>query len=360
MKKFLLWEQGQTLIDYALVISLLVIVITMSLPTLRNAVKNVFATVANQLTNGITVLDKENNEEGGNGGANNDVPEEENEEEDNYLWVPLELGELDENAIYSAHNITLSGSSKIYGNVVTNGRVITSGTSFVDGETNELADYNFNFPLPVFPDIAGDSYQNKGSYVAGWSPPPIPITEDGYYSSLKAYNNLVINTGEEGNVRTIVVDDFELSGAGNISLQGNGKLVLVVKDQFKFANNVTFNTNGLPENVVVYYEGDDNLEFGQGHIAGSVYTKNSGISFTGSTSIQGNIFVGGGNVSVASGNVDLSDALLYAPHSDLSVTGSSSIEGKIIANTVTGSGNSAITFKPVNLDEVFVWGNPHP
>ncbi|MCE5223185.1 hypothetical protein LLG10_03225 [bacterium] len=345
MKNCLIQEQGQTLIEYTFLIALFTTLIAVSSPGVRTATTNVFNTVVEQLTNNVEVIAEENDDGGDDGG---DVNE-------NLPWIPIELNQFDENAIYSAHNVTLSGSSKIYGNVVTNGAIVTSGTSTVEGQTSEFSGYDFNFPLPVFPTISGDSYQSKGSYTAGWWPPPEPIIEDGYYSSLKAVNNLVIDTGNEGETRTIVVDNFELSGDGKISLSGSGKLVLVVKDQFKFTNDVLFNNGGLPENVVIYYEGEDDLQFGQGHISGSVYTKNSGISFTGSTSIQGNIFVGGGNVTVASGNVNLADALLYAPGSDLNVTGSSSIEGRIIANSVTGSGASTIRFKPVQLDETFFW-----
>jgi Flp pilus assembly pilin Flp len=340
----LIQEQGQTLIEYTFLIALFATLIAVSSPGVRTATTNVFNAVVEQLTSNVEII-AEKNDDGGDDG----------EVDENLPWIPIELNQLDENAIYSAHNVTLSGSSKIYGNVVTNGAIVTSGTSTVEGQTSEFSGHDFNFPLPVFPTISGESFQSKGSYTAGWWPPPVPIIEDGYYSSLKAINNLVIDTGNEGETRTIVVDDFELSGAGKISLSGSGKLVLVVKDQFKFTNNVLLNNGGLPENVVIYYEGEDDLEFGQGHISGSVYTKNSGISFTGSTSIQGNIFVGGGNVTVASGNVNLSDALLYAPSSDLHVTGSSGIEGRIIANSVTGSGASTIRFKPVQFDETFFW-----
>lgn len=349
MRKLLFQDQGQTLIDYALLISIFVFTIVFSFPNLRNSTIGVFDQAVAQLnqnnenSNGLPP-DSENP----NNNENPDLP-------NWHYWYPPELDENDSNAVYADGNITLTGSARIYGNVVTNGNVVASGGSGVNGNIWQDANYNFNFPLPVYPDISGNDYPYKGSYTAGWWPPPTPITEDGYYSSLKAVNELVINTGNVGDVRTIVVDDFELSNAGKITLNGEGKLILVVNNKFKFTNDVSFNTSGLPENVVIYYGGNDNMEFGQGHLVGSVYTQKSGIIFTGSTSVSGNLIVGGNSVAVASGDVNLSDALLYAPNSNLQITGSSSIEGKMIVNTIEASGASKITFKPVSLDDAFFW-----
>ena len=227
MKIFLFRTQGQTLIDYALLIAIFTCLIVFSIPSLKDSTIGVFnqaiARLNNENSNGLPP-DGENPGDNENPGFIN--------------WYPPELNINDTNAIYSAGNIKLTGSAQIYGNVVTNGKVITSWASGVNGNILQNANYNFNFPLPSYPDISGSSYTNKGSYTAGWWPPPTPITEDGYYTNLKAVNELIINTGSAGDVRTIVVDDFELSGAGKITLSGEGKLVLVVNDKFNFTNNI--------------------------------------------------------------------------------------------------------------------------
>jgi pilus assembly protein Flp/PilA len=49
MKKFLKDESGQTLIEYALIIAVLVLVIIAAIPSLRTAVANVFGGVENKL-----------------------------------------------------------------------------------------------------------------------------------------------------------------------------------------------------------------------------------------------------------------------------------------------------------------------
>jgi cytoskeletal protein CcmA (bactofilin family) len=355
MKKFLFLNHGQTLIEYALVLSFFAAVFTVSIPPLRIATVDAINRITDQLNDNLLESFPEWPGEESGGGSGGEIGGGTLEP-----WLPPELSLLDNNVIYSADNIVLQDSSQIVGNVVTNGVVVTSGTSSVTGDIYDNANYNWNFPLPEYPEISSDSFTSKGSYTAGWWPAPVPITEDGYYTSLKAVNTMVIDTGNAGDVRTLVVDDFELSGSGKINLQGEGKLILVVKDDFKFTANTQFNFGGLPENVMIYYSGTDPLTFGQGHIVGSVYSETTGITFNGSTSIKGNIIVGGDSVSVASGNVDLSDALLYAPVSNLKVTGSSSIEGRIIANSITGTGNVRIKFKPIELGDEFFWDILNP
>lgn len=49
MKKLLKDESGQTLIEYALIIAVLVLVIIAAIPNLRNAVANIFQATADEL-----------------------------------------------------------------------------------------------------------------------------------------------------------------------------------------------------------------------------------------------------------------------------------------------------------------------
>ena len=49
MKKFLKDESGQTMLEYALIIAVLVLVIVAAIPNLRNAVLGVFGGVQEQL-----------------------------------------------------------------------------------------------------------------------------------------------------------------------------------------------------------------------------------------------------------------------------------------------------------------------
>lgn len=50
MKKFLKDESGQTILEYALIIAVLVLVIIAAIPNLRTAVLNVFTATEQELT----------------------------------------------------------------------------------------------------------------------------------------------------------------------------------------------------------------------------------------------------------------------------------------------------------------------
>ena len=51
MRKFLKDESGQTILEYALILAVLVLVIIAAIPNLRNAVLGVFTGVQTQLEN---------------------------------------------------------------------------------------------------------------------------------------------------------------------------------------------------------------------------------------------------------------------------------------------------------------------
>jgi len=51
MRKFLRDESGQTILEYALIVAVLVLVIITAIPNLRNAVIDVFTRVQTQLEN---------------------------------------------------------------------------------------------------------------------------------------------------------------------------------------------------------------------------------------------------------------------------------------------------------------------
>ncbi|HOI23980.1 MAG TPA: hypothetical protein PK581_00070 [Caldisericia bacterium] len=358
MKKFLFLNQGQTLIEYALVLSFFAAVFTVSIPPLRIATVDAINRITDQLNQNLLDVFPEwpgDESGGGSGGGTGGGTLE--------PWLPPELSLLDNNVIYSADNIVLQGSSKIFGNVVTNGTVITSGSSSVTGTIFDNANYNWNFPFPVYPEIPTDSFIAKGDYKLKGGGPVETISENGYYNKFEILNNreLVFNTGNEGDVLTILVDDFNVT-QGKIRVEGDGKLILKVNNSFNFGGGSEFNRSGLPENVMMYYSGQDSLEFfGNTKFNGSIYAESAGARFGGSTNIKGNIFLAGEQVNVSDGGAaNLSDALLYAPNANLKLVGSASIEGRIIANSITGIGNARITFKPVELEDDFFWDILNP
>jgi hypothetical protein len=178
-------------------------------------------------------------------------------------------------------------------------------------------------------------------------------------------SNLTFNTGNEGDVLTIVIDSLSVTGSGYINVTGNGKLVIKVNNNFTFTNSAALNASGSSDNVVMYYSGTAPLSFSGGDqtFVGSVYTETAGLAFSGGSGavINGNIIVGGNQVTLSgSSNPHLEGALLYAPNADLSLSSGSSIEGRIIANSITEVGGCSVIFKPVTLSDTFFWDLPTP
>ncbi|MCK5848823.1 MAG: hypothetical protein KAH01_06470, partial [Caldisericia bacterium] len=169
--------------------------------------------------------------------------------------------------------------------------------------------------------------------------------------------SVVIDTGSEGDVITIVVDHFDSGGTGEITLEGEGKLVFVINDTFDFHGDSEFNATGAPDSMMVLYKGEDDFNFGGNQdFTGSIYIEKANLNLRGSSSNAGNIIVGGDSVEVhGGGNVRLGDSLLYAPLAELSLTGSANLQGKVVANTVSLKGNSVISFSQVSVSEDFYW-----
>ncbi len=345
MKSFFRDSQGQTLIEYGLFLGVLVLFLVVGIPGLRNSVLNVFA---------ATVQDF-NVIEGEVDPVEDPDPEEDPTEED---WFPPQLSLDDNQTLYANGDIYLVGSSIVYGNVITNGNVIASGTSRVEGELVEYAGYSYNFPLPVFPDITADEFENKGNFEAPWWPPvEDPIVEDAYYPIFDIKKSVVIDTGNKGDVRTIVVDHFTTGGTGDVYLQGEGKLIVVINETFTFNGDSSFNPDGLPDSAIIYYRGSQDFNFGGAQVfTGNIYIEQADLNLRGSSTNAGNIIVGGDQVTVSGGTGPrLADSLLYAPEANLTLNGSSDLHGKVVAKTVEINGAAHIDYGPVQVSEDFYW-----
>lgn len=338
MKKFLLCNSGQTFIEYALVLSFFIGVFTIALPPLRDATVVAINRVAEQM---------EPNFPGWNDGG-------QIIEENYFTWFPPELDMSDPNVIYAAESITMIGNATIIGNVISNGRVSVRGRSRIQGQVNDFAEYDFNFPLPVFPQWETDSVPYMGSIDLSTGTTH-EVSGSGYYSNISVGGStLVFDTGNEGDVQTIIADNMDLSNS-TLRLDGEGKLVILVREGFDFSTS-NWNKDGLPQNVTLYYSGSKDIKFaGNTHFCGSLYAESAGVNFAGNSQIKGNIIIGGSVVSGEAGTADLNDALLYAPEAELRLVGTASLTGRIITKSIYLQGTPTVTFKPVMLSDDFFW-----
>ena len=284
-----------------------------------------------------------------------------------------------EYALFTYNNINMGskGSSRIIGDVATNSTAENSiyfpwsamieGKLFIgqggnpalvvdgaqkDPETNNVTkgtttlDKIINYPEPVFPKYPTD-LPNKSSITLQGSTNGT-ISEDGYYSNISIKDNTILTINiPEGTVRKIMVDNLDMP-QGNIVLNGNGNLILYVKNTFNYkgSSHINYGTNGdgNPDQVLMYYGGSNKfIVAGDTKINGTVFVDKADMQIDNSGGIKGHIITGGNNVSIA-GDGSAVVKVLYAPKANVSLTNSGKIKGAVIAKNLTTSGDSRIFY----------------
>ena len=275
--------------------------------------------------------------------------------------------------VFARENISLKGSSKITGDVGTNaveaGSVDFAWSAGIDGDLligpegdwtkvvnsarpdpkenvrGEIAPLPSvrEYPLPKFPEFP--DLEDKGDLTAGWkSDVPCVIEKSGSYGNIDVTNKLTVNVGEED--IKIVADNLSVTGSGRILINrtGGGRLILYVADRLELANSGKINPEGSPEDVFLYYAGDEALNFGGStSVNGSLFAEKADVVLTGSGGITGHIVTGGNTVNL-SGNAQADAGVIYAPQATLTVSGSGGIRGAVIVRSLELSGSALIQY----------------
>ncbi len=266
-------------------------------------------------------------------------------------------------AVVTSGDITLVGSSRIVGGVTVGGNVYTTGTASATGSIKQQTGLTFH--MPTFPNYPNGLPQppnhspiQNGVLLVGQYPyQHYTINEDGDYSKISIVSNgiLDINVGE--GTRIIRVKELEIQ-QGHIRIQGSGKLVIYVEDQFLMNGSMNhFNNVINPQQMTIFYGGNNPIEFnGNDMFAGDLFSKTANITITGGAEFVGNIVTGGYSVSV-SGGTKVKVPMLYAPNSIVDIAGGVTIEGRIVAKELTGSGNVDIIYQDgsYNLFPELIW-----
>ena len=274
-------------------------------------------------------------------------------------------------------SITLSGNSKIYGDMATNsteaGSVKMSGNTTLKGGTLLVGpdaedpdnvvnasgnstytvgtlESTINYPniaFPVFPSLPpGEMTKTKEDKN------PV-IDQDGKYAVIETKDTLIIDVGQ--GVRTIVVDTLALAGPLVMTNVGpNGRLDLFVN---KITGDLILNQEGeakdKPTALTLYYSGTEafkmtnpnkqkitgNIVIGYADV--EVDNEAAEVDITGGY-LNGNLFTMGSYVKMR-GNPDASSSLIYAPNAKVEMTGGAFV-GAVIAQTFEAKGNSEIVY----------------
>ncbi|MGC9321611.1 MAG: hypothetical protein ACP5FY_05145 [Kosmotogaceae bacterium] len=206
--------------------------------------------------------------------------------------------------------------------------------------------------LPEFPDFPVLTKRDSLSVNSNES----VINDDGYYENISVNpgKTLTIDTGAEGTVRSVVVDQLSLGLNSSIELSGSGKLNLHVKNNLNLPNGngklAFINNNGNPESIdriVFYYTGDTlgNLDF-----KGTLFKHNeNGVSLGGNSTLNVSgliIYDGAGNVSMK-GTPEAHSIALFAPNSKVIMTGNADFHGAIVCDEYDGSGGPDVIYKDI-------------
>ncbi len=246
----------------------------------------------------------------------------------------------------AANGVYLSnaGGNRIIGDLLIgpggiSGTVVNRTEKVSGSITNLNSTRNYSLPqFPSFPEFQACETSIILSGSNSWT-----INSDGCYPKIEVKSNttLTINTGNGD--RIIRVGDLDIA-QGHIVLQGTGRLIIYVDNNFNMGGSSTINNNGDFNKVIMYYQGANEIQWtGNQRFFGSVYLKEADLTIGGSTRITGHIVSGAENVEI-SGNAQAYVRAIYAPHASLVLKQSGAVRGVVVAKDIELIGNCSIIY----------------
>ena len=138
--------------------------------------------------------------------------------------------------------------------------------------------------FPAYPEAASLPVPSNLNLTTPWvSGEYYAITEDGYYNSIVPSSSRTIVVDMAGGNREIRVGTLNLTG-GNIELinaSADSKLIFYVDTAFSLGSSRTFNFNGTPDQLIVYYAGTSTVTLnGASRFRGNIFVKEAPINYT--------------------------------------------------------------------------------
>ncbi len=202
-------------------------------------------------------------------------------------------------------------------------------TNIPDGSIKNLPtlqEYNFpNYEYPDFPDFQFPSYQNPITVNSGES-----ISNNGWYKIKVKNGDLIINTGNQGNILKVCVTDLDLKQA-HIKLTGSGQLHLYVRDSFSMKNS-TINNEGNSDSVIISLENnikEVTLQGNSDKIFGNIYAEEADFLLKSDSVIRGNIFTEGSSIELDGSSREAVIGSILAKNANVLVKGDAVVKGNI-------------------------------
>ncbi|SMP81787.1 hypothetical protein SAMN06295888_1431 [Desulfonatronum zhilinae] len=229
----------------------------------------------------------------------------------------LGLKKLNNFSIYTQEDITLTGSSKIFGHAGTNAGTVSLGWSTViDGDVHLGPSASINYQNPE--SLKGEIIKNiQERTFCVYSQPVSPtncndlqissdqtiyLNDNNCYKdiTIQSNANVIFNVGNADKV--VTVRKFNIN-QGHININGTGRLIVYIEDSFSMSGDSTLNNNGTPENFILFYSGDENIQMAWNtKYTGAMYAINSHVSLKGSSELRGYVesksFLGEGDIKL--------------------------------------------------------------
>jgi len=271
--------------------------------------------------------------------------------EEKFKKIPYELPDL---AVFVKNNLELDNNATIKGNVGTLKSVEQSiylgNNAKITG--NKVEKEKESFPeLPEFPVYPDDFPKEPNIVVKKNNKEKYEINYSQLISEIHLSNNSTLTFDVGKSDKEIVVNQLHVGNNGKIHVKGKGKLTIYIKDEMSFDNNSALNDNGELNDLNVFYQGNNRVEFSNNVIInGSLYAKSANIILSNNGGIYGNIFTGGAHVTFENNSLNNSQ-LILAPNAQVTLSNNSKVKGRVFAkNTILGNNSSIIFDTPLVID----------
>lgn len=282
-------------------------------------------------------------------------------------------------AVHAEGNITLTGSSRLIGDVTINStepHAVSFGWStYIDGNlsvgpggdpdvvapnVSEWAPDNvkgekgalsekLEFDMPEFPAPPSSIPTGHSLRVTTWEEEQ--AQNQFHYSQFHGYlleslaiagnRTMTLDIGSQN--RTLHVRSIDIP-QGHLNIIGDGKLTIYVEESITLGGGTTVNHQGDPSQLMINYAGPDKILFGGNvKLNSNLFIKEADFTIEGSNEIKGNFISGGDNITI-SGNAGNYSRLFYAPNADIVLAGSGRVFGSVISKSLTAMGDSYVEF----------------
>ena len=206
------------------------------------------------------------------------------------------------------------------------------------------------YDMPIFPNFP-EGFLESGRIINS-SETITPDEYSGYIiDEIDLGSNTTLQVETNGEDQVLYARKFNIHSA-DVEILGGGNLTIYVERELDMKGRGKVNENGDPEQVMLFYKGDQEVELydetldfgGNTYFNGSLYAEKASISLFGTAGIQGNVMTGGPTVNIR-GNAEAISRFVYAPYADIIANGNVTIRGAVVGDTFKGSGNTTVHYE---------------